>query len=156
MAIGLLGKILIGGGIAGAGALGGYLLAGSGKKEQTIAQVQQPSIYAPYTIEPYATYAPTITKTYQPSISHQLDYMYAPQIRIESPGESVTTMETKKESTQQPSVTVIPTVSPIYSQTPSQVLSQEATQMDMGNLITMIIVGGVAIGILYVLTKKKK
>jgi len=135
----------------GAGALGSILFGGSSKKEQTVS----PSQSADVITYPYAHYAPVTSKTYQPAISHQLDYVYAPSIQIESPGAVGATVETKKEAAQTPSSIVSPVIDQggVISQ-PSQEAS--ASQTDSMSIIiigAIILIGGYAV---IKMTGKKK
>lgn len=101
--------------------------------------------YAPTTYEKFSTFAPV----FAPQRSLQMDYSYAPNIQIDSPGAVGSTITTKKEMKATQDVTGATT-----SQDPS--VSQVGPSSDPMGMI--LILGLVAVGG-YVLTgylKKKK
>lgn len=108
--------------------------------------VEVQETYAPTIYEKFATFAPQ----YAPTLGYQLDYAYAPNIQIESPGAIGSQVTTKKEMTQTPEQ-----VSAI-EQSPTVTPSQVGPQSDPMGII--LILGLVAVGgyILVSMVKKKR
>jgi len=132
---------------AAAGGLIGSWLSGSGQKQE--AQATQ---YSPTIAYPYAQYSPSTIKTYQPTISEQLSYLYSPTINISSPYATGATQTTKQDVTQEPKTTVTTTQIPSITGA-SQVQQQEAVKTD--NWMQMLLIGGLALAGVYLITRKK-
>jgi hypothetical protein len=93
--------------------------------------------------QPYEQFAPV----YAPKKSIQLDYSYAPSIFIESPNSKGATITTKKDAS----------LSGDVASSPSLTSSADAA-LGSGNnsLLTLALIGGIAIIGIYFITKKKE
>jgi len=99
--------------------------------------------FSPTTYEKFSTFAPV----YSPVTGYQMDYSYAPNVQINSPGATGSTITTKKEMSQTPTVTGA-TVEQSPTTAPSQV-GPTSDPMGMILILGLVAVGGyVAINLL--------
>src|SRR4030042_3798048 len=117
---------------AGAGGFSlGSILGGGSKKKAAMGT----------TYYPYATYSPI----YSPVKNVQLDYYYAPSAIIESPMAKGATITSKKEAS---------LVSEPYISTAQSPYIMQADQ-GTGSLMTIAVIGGIALLGIYFLSKNK-
>jgi hypothetical protein len=135
----------------GGGFILGSLLGGSDQTDQTTA----PTLYAPQITYPYAQYSPNRVKVYQPQVSSQMEYLYAPTVQIESPQAQAPQIYTGGQA-----ATQTPTASIETTQTPSISGSTQATEatqetQETGGILQWILIAGAALAGIWLITKRR-
>lgn len=141
----------------GLGAIASWIFGGGSKKDATLttsqAATQQtlPTLH----IEPYGINVPTTNniKVWQP------EYIYNPQVQIDSPYASMSSAITsKKDTTVSPDTAPNPVIYQTTTPSLAQTATPSVTQTDtgMGNIFTYLIVGVIAIAGIYVMSSAFK